>query len=109
MISVRIVAEKEGALVLAEARGHAGMGGDAGDPVCAAVSALFRTTASLLEAFVPTSSVRSRGRGTLQLSSGDFPEESRECLFYAAQFLSRGVSSLAKEFPDAVSLKIERA
>ena len=108
MISVRIVAEKEGALVLAEASGHAGMGGEAGDPVCAAVSVLFRTAASVLEAFVPTSSVRSCGRGTLQLSAGDFAEESRECLFYAAQFLLRGLSSLAEEFPDAVSLKMER-
>ena len=109
MISVRIVAEKEGCLLLAEATGHAGVGGEAGDPVCAAVSALFRTTARVLEAFVPTSSVRTAGRGTLQLSAGDFAEESRACLFYAAQFLSCGIASLAKEFPDAVSLKMERA
>ena len=109
MISVRIVTEKEGALLLAEAEGHAGMGGAAGDPVCAAVSVLFRTAASVLEAFVPTSSARTAGRGTLRLDAGDFPEESRDCLFYAAQFLSRGIASLAREFPDAVSLNMERA
>lgn len=109
MISVRIVTEREGALVLAEAQGHAGMGGEAGDPVCAAVSALFRTTAGVLEAFVPSSSVRSAGRGTLRISSGDFPERSRPCLFYAAEFLSRGIASLAEEFPRAVSLQRELA
>ena len=109
MISVRIVTEKEGCLLLAEASGHAGMGGEAGDPVCAAVSVLFRTAANVLEAFVPTSSARTAGRGTLQLIAGDFPEESRSCLFYAAEFLSRGIASLASEFPNAVSLSVVRA
>ncbi len=108
MISVRIVTEKEGALLLAEAEGHAGMNGAAGDPVCAAVSVLFRTTASILEAFVPTFSTQTAGRGTLRLSAGDFPEKSRECLFYAAEFLLRGIAPLAAEFPNAVSLKAER-
>ena len=84
------------------------MGGEAGDPVCAAVSVLFRTAASVMEAFVPTSSAQTAGRGTLRLSAGDFPKESRECLFYAAQFLLRGIASLAKEFPRAVSLDAER-
>ena len=106
---MRIVAEKEGCLLLAEAEGHAGMGGESGDPVCAAVSVLFRTTASLLEAFVPTSSARSKGKGTLQLAAGDFPEESRTCLFYATEFLKRGIGSLAEEFPNAVSLRVETA
>ena len=109
MISARIVTEKAGCLVLAEAKGHAGMGGAAGDPVCAAVSALFRTTAAVLEAFVPSASVSSAGRGTLQIRAGDFPEKDRACLFFAAEFLSRGIASLAEEFPNAVSLNVERA
>ncbi len=109
MISVRIVTGKKGCLVLAEAQGHAGMNSASGDPVCAAVSALFRTTAGVLEAFVPSASVRTAGRGTLQISAGDFPDKSGECLFYAAEFLSRGIASLAEEFPNAVSLRREFA
>lgn len=106
MVSVRIVTEK-GCLVLAEALGHAGFGRRGKDVVCAAVSVLFRTTAGVLEGHIPSVSVETAGRGSLVIQTGAFAPDDRHCLLYAAEFLERGIASLADEFPGAVALRKE--
>lgn len=109
MISVRIVTGKEGVLILAEAEGHAGAARFGSDPVCAAVSVLFRTTAAVLQAKVPSVSVRSAGRGSLRIcAEGSGAAGERFCLLYAAEFLLAGISSLAEEFPGYVELRREQ-
>ncbi|HNY22741.1 MAG TPA: ribosomal-processing cysteine protease Prp [Treponemataceae bacterium] len=109
MISVDVSLGDRGNLVSASATGHAGKGKRGEDIVCAAVTVLLRTTLAVLSSNGVESSADTAGRGSLAfrvtaLREGDIP-----FLRYAADFLLEGLGSLAREYPDAVELRVQRA
>lgn len=107
MVKVRLSLDG-GCLRRIEAAGHSGAGPAGADPACAAVSVLVRTaarTVALEERIV--SSGTAGGRGQLEFTVGDYPEDLAPWLCGVTDFLKRGLSDIAGEFPDDVSLDIE--
>ena len=125
MITVEVVLGQRGNLLSAAASGHAGKGLPGADIVCAAVTVLLRTTLAVLagrerergvEATVSTPERQSflavkaetAGRGQLAFRVTAFSETDIPFLEYAAVFLQEGLGSLAREYPDAVAMRVTR-
>lgn len=106
MITVCLVLGERGNLVSAEATGHAGRGARGTDIVCASVTTLLRTTVTVLSGYVPGLRVETAGRGTLSLRVTAFSEADIPLLVYAGKFLEEGLSSLSREFPGFVEIRI---
>jgi uncharacterized protein YsxB (DUF464 family) len=108
VIRARLVLDKKGTIRRFEATGHAGTGAPGFDLACAAFSALARSSYRALEAL---GGIELKGDaaepGTLHyevLGSGAETERAAGI----ADFLVVGLSDLARDFPRALSIEIER-
>jgi len=111
VITVFVSEGPDGRLVSASASGHAGKGKRGEDLVCAAVTILLRTTLDALTANGGKGSglavvAETSGRGSLAFRVTDFGEKDIFFLRYAAVFLREGLSSLCREYPDAVEMRV---
>lgn len=97
-----------GNLVSAEASGHAGRGKPGTDIVCAAVTALLRTTLAVLSGGEggPAVQAETAGRGSLAFRVTAFAEADMPLLRYAASFLREGIGQVAREYPEAVGMRV---
>jgi uncharacterized protein len=96
-------------IVFANASGHAGKGKRGDDIVCAAVTVLLRTTMTVLsgQGKSPVLEAVATERGMLAFRVSAFSEADVPLLRYATVFLREGITSLAREYPDAVSVLFE--
>ena len=116
MITVVVGLDTRGNLVSAEASGHAGKGKPGTDIVCAAVTVLMRTTMAVLagqsgregntSGSGPAVEAKTAGRGSLVFRVTAYEEGDHSLLKYAAVFLQEGIGSLAREYPDAVEMRV---
>jgi uncharacterized protein YsxB (DUF464 family) len=123
VITVVVGLDPSGNLVFAEASGHAGTGKRGADIVCAAATAILRTTMEALAAGPsgasgisspqdsksegPAIEATTAGRGDLSFRVTAFSGKDEPFLRYAACFLREGMASLEREYPEAVTLRIE--
>jgi uncharacterized protein YsxB (DUF464 family) len=87
--------------------GHAGTGPRGEDLVCAAVSALFRTAARVLQ-LQPDIDVRGGASedGKMELRLDRVPRGRGQWLAGLTDFLVRGVQDLREENPGAISVRV---
>ena len=109
MIRARASIDDDGLLLDFEARGHAGVGPRGFDIVCAAFTVLVRTAYSAL-AGLPGARVEGRAdeAGSLDFKVKSLPVEMRERAIGMSAYLLEGLSSLQKEFPEAVEIRAEQ-
>lgn len=108
MIAVSLVLGKEGNLVSAEAEGHAGKGTIGTDIVCAAVTILLRTTmATIVSRPSVVLEAETTGRGSLAFHVSVWNQTDIPFLQFASTFLQEGISSLQKEYPQAVNMRVQ--
>ncbi len=117
MIKIMLGVTKDGELVSCNAEGHALFAKKGSDIVCSAVTTLLRTTLSVLES---NDSIKletnAPKRGTLSFCIKNKYQEGGEVLFnaessfliYARIFLEKGLMTLCNEYPEHVTLHIER-
>ena len=103
MIQVLLELDEKGYLFSVEASGHANSGVKGHDIVCAAVTILLRTTVQALGSV--QADVKAERRGSLSFRILEYDETQSEKLRYAAEFLWLGITSLQKEYPQAVQCK----
>lgn len=103
MIQVLLELDEQKRLLFFEAAGHAYCGLKGHDIVCAAVTALLRTTVQALAAV--QSKVAAEQRGILSFTVLHYAESQTARLQYAAEFLWLGLSSLQREYPQAIQCK----
>lgn len=103
MIQVLLELDEQKRLLFFEAAGHADCGLKGHDIVCAAVTALLRTTVQALAAV--QSKITAGQRGMLSFTVLHYDESQTARLQYAAEFLWLGISSLQKEYPQAIQCK----
>lgn len=103
MIQVLLELDEQKRLLFFEAAGHAYCGLKGHDIVCAAVTALLRTTVQALAAV--QSKVTAEQRGILSFTVVHYDESQTARLQYAAEFLWLGLSSLQREYPQAIQCK----
>ncbi len=114
MIEALLVVGPGGKLVSASAEGHAGRGARGTDIVCAAVTALLRTTLAVLSGKTEQTAgmplkidVQTAGRGSLAFRVTAFSDRDEELLKYAGAFLKEGLQALAQEYPDSVHMRVQ--
>lgn len=108
MITVRLVLGQVGNLISAEAEGHAGKGKIGADIVCAAVTILLRTTMATIASRTSTViEADTVGRGSLSFRVSVWSKVDIPFLQYASVFLQEGISSLQREYPEAVAMQVE--
>ena len=108
MIAIEAVLDEGGVLQSCKAVGHAGAGRTGTDIVCAAVSVLMRTAVRSLDGRKGiTIRWEAPEPGFLSLEA-DYTAEGRDFLFAAGVFLVEGLSSVAEEYPEHCSFKINR-
>ena len=95
-----VVRGASGNLVSASARAHAGQGAKGADIVCATLAMLVSRSGLETEA-------ETAGRGSLAFRVTAWREEDLPFLQYAAAFLREGISSIEKEYPKAVVMRVE--
>ena len=108
MIRARIVLDERGELRSFSASGHAGRFSNGRDIVCAAFSVLARTAYSTLAA-LPGIELRGEAEkpGVLDFEILNSAAGTERAIGIA-DFLLTGLGDLAREYPDAVALTIER-
>jgi uncharacterized protein len=108
VIHARLSLDADGAIAAFRASGHAERGPRGADIVCAAFSVLARTSYRSLEV-LPGIVLRgeAEGPGSLDFSVTS-PARDRERAAGIAVFLATGLGDLARDYPDAVSVTIER-
>ncbi len=109
MLAVSLTLDAGGSFRSVEASGHANAGARGEDIVCSAVTALLRTTLTVLSGEMPGMEAESSGRGSLSFRAPVTEDAAAPLLRYAGLFLSEGLSAIAREYPEAVGLKIVRA
>lgn len=108
MICARVVLDGRGTLKSFFAEGHAGAALRGYDLVCAAFSVLARTAYRALEA-LPGTELRGEAARPGDMSFEVLrPAAEAERAAGVADFLLTGLGDLAREYPDAVALTIER-
>jgi uncharacterized protein YsxB (DUF464 family) len=100
-------------LVSVEASGHAGAGISGEDIVCSAVTILLRTTLRVLDAGTdpqgrPEIEAKTAGRGSLAFRVTAFKEADMPLLRFAGAFLEQGLGSLVAEYPENLTMRVER-
>ncbi|MFP4483693.1 MAG: ribosomal-processing cysteine protease Prp [Spirochaetota bacterium] len=106
MITVRLEVDRRGRLRGVDAYGHAGLGAPGGDPACAAVTGLLRTTARLLAGdrrYVVSGRAEEPGRLTFTVATKGVTGKGR--LRTVADFLFQGVRDVARDYPGAVTVE----
>lgn len=109
MITVVVALGLRGNLVSATALGHAGKGKPGEDIVCASVTVLLRTTMAVLAGNGLDVRSETAGRGSLAFRVTVLEEADFSLLAYAAAFLTEGLGSLVREYPEAVVMRVENA
>jgi uncharacterized protein len=108
VIRAKLVLDKEGRVLSFDAAGHAGRSSPGYDIACAAFTVLARTTYRALEGL---QGIEIEGRAA-EPGSLSFevlrPAKSAERAAGIADCLVTGMSDLAREYPDAVVITIER-
>ena len=109
MIRARLSLDADGAIAGFRASGHADTGPKGVDIVCAAFSVLARTAYRSLEA-LPGIALRGEAErpGSLDFSVTR-PARERERAAGIAVFFATGLGDLARDYPDAVAVTIERS
>jgi uncharacterized protein YsxB (DUF464 family) len=108
MISVELSLDKAGFLQSCRVSGHAGAGRKGEDIVCAAVSVLTRTAYTVLSSRKGLKIWASAPqRGKFQMGIDDFGAD-KEFLSATQAFLQEGLNSVAAEFPNHVTISIEK-
>jgi uncharacterized protein YsxB (DUF464 family) len=99
VVEVRLTLDEAGLLRGCDIQGHAGAGTAGADVVCAAVSVLIRTVLRVL-ADRPGITIRGAApeRGSLWMEA-DYTPEGRDVLSMAGLFLTRGLESVAADYP----------
>jgi uncharacterized protein len=108
MILAKVVLDREGRVLGFEAAGHAESASPGNDIVCAAFSVLARTAFRALEA-LPGADVKGIAPAPGSLSFEVLrPAEDAGRAAGIADFLVTGMSDLARDYPGAVAITIER-
>jgi uncharacterized protein YsxB (DUF464 family) len=109
VISAVVTLDRSSRLRALSLTGHADAGPPGHDIVCAAVSVLARTAASVLSAkpYI-TADVSAPARGELYLAI-DCKREGEPYLSAVQDFLLEGLRSVAAEYPACLSVAYERA
>jgi uncharacterized protein YsxB (DUF464 family) len=106
VIRVDAALDEAGVLRSCRAEGHAGAGPGGGDIVCAAVSVLMRTA---LETLSGRKGITLRGdaprRGSFWIEA-DYTPEGKDFLYAAGAFLTAGLKSVSREYPDYCIMQI---
>ena len=107
-VSVRLSFWPDGVIKGAEASGHAGAEPRGANAACAAVTVLLRTAFETVSGY---DGVVARGSapapGQLSFEVGRYPPGSVERLKGVGDFLAIGLSSVEREYPGLIDLKIE--
>lgn len=105
---VRLSYWPDGVIQRAEALGHAGTTPTGSNLACAAVSVLLRTAYETMAGY---EGVHLKGRasepGQLGFEVGSYPAEAVDRLKGVGDFLAVGLSSVEREFPGLIEMKIE--
>ena len=107
MIEIEAGFDSDGVLRVCNASGHAKAGKAGTDIVCAAVSVLIRTACSVLsnrKGIIFSGGAPEKGRLWLEV---DYEAEGKDFLFAAGIFLTEGLKSIAREFPDNCRITIK--
>ncbi len=108
MITIELYLDNGGLLKSCQVSGHAGAGRKGEDIVCAAVSVLTRTayrTLSVKEGVKVRKAAPNRGEFRMEI---DDPGTDRSFLSAVGTFLQEGLISVSMEFPDHVTIHIEK-
>jgi uncharacterized protein YsxB (DUF464 family) len=109
LIHIAAVFDDNGVLVRCRAEGHAGAAERGRDIVCAAVSVLMRAMPrAVRERAGIFSSTSAPDRGVMEFRA-EYTEEGKSFLSAAGIFLVEGLKSVAEEYPQWCSMKIEWA
>ena len=108
MVRVVVGLYPSGCLKSLTAEGHAGPASPGSDPVCAAVSVLIRTALNVLER-EPEIDFHGDlpGEGQASITVASYREEAGQRLLGVTRFLLTGLSDLADEYPQRVSMRVE--
>jgi uncharacterized protein YsxB (DUF464 family) len=106
LIEIRLTLDDAGLLRGCDIQGHGGAGKAGADVVCAAVSVLIRTALRVL-ADKPGISIRGEApeRGALWMEA-DYTPEGKDVLSTAGLFLTRGLESVAADYPGHCKMTI---
>lgn len=108
MLQIKIKVTATGLLRGAQALGHVGFGPKGNDPVCAAATILLRTAARSFERKQGIVLAGSAPRpGELRFEILSFPETLRGWLSGVGETLLQGLTDLAAEYPDRISVQVE--
>ena len=111
MTEVVVRLGNDGCVEELKANGHAGFSGRGGDIVCSAVTVLIRTAMEVLsrtDGIELESTVAERGRLAFRVRkgpAGSVELESR--LRCVAEFLTSGIGSVSREFPENAVLRVK--
>lgn len=110
MVQVLLERRHDGAFSACTAEGHAGFSASGNDIVCAAVTILLRTVMQVVSDIPGISAhgdTSQRGRLAFRAEVQDsLTEQNCGRLICAADFLHKGISALANEYPEHVSLVV---
>jgi len=110
VITAKISLDSGGVLKHCEISGHSQAAPSGSDIICAAVSALVRTTLRVL-AQNPDVSLEWTGprrRGEAGFSAACKNEAGKTCLYHAGHFLTEGLKSIAEDYPENCLVEVER-
>lgn len=107
MIYVKLERQASGELVSCEATGHADFAVKGEDIVCSAVTVLLRTAVQVLQDSGADISVHAEKRGFLTVKILDVAKSTEMKQMYAcvADFVEKGIASVAHEYPASVKLE----
>ena len=109
MVQVLLECSSEGLLQTCTAEGHADYAPKGHDIVCAALSCLLRTVLAQLEkSKTLVVKMQIQNRGILAFSVEEFDKNDEFLLKYASDFLKTGISQLVEEFPEHISLRVDK-
>lgn len=107
MTCVHLVRSRTGQLLYCRAEGHSGYAAKGQDIVCAAVTVLLRTVVEVLsktDGVQLNADFTTRGLVEFAVNKTGFSKKLDAELEFAGKFLEEGLSSLAQEYPENVTL-----
>lgn len=109
MLRILVREDKEGCLAEIKAEGHAGFGARGADIVCSAASVLLRSSARALEE-IPSLIMEGEAKqsGDFYLALKSRPAEAVPHIRGISHMTVRGLQDLADEYPDWITVRIER-
>ena len=108
MINVELSRCTDGTLVSCTARGHSTLAAKGSDIVCAMVTAILRTSATVLaDEAEDCLAVKAPEAGFLEFSLLDKDAFNKEHLVCVADFLQRGLELISEEYPEQLHLLVK--